>query len=256
MKNLLNHVDNIDKPKVLSFALIASVFCCIIFMPIKVHSQTSDNNEETNQEPQEIERIIVSGQNFDDAMRAFKAGDFELAEIEYKKNAKCALRVERNKQALVSGLQNSSIDSSLQSTASIQSGARFQGGASGRSSTPTSGVGGNAGNRKNDTTVPSRTCTDRGYQLYMTGLSQIQLGRAEEAEKNFKTASFVNKNIYDAHYRIALMQLLRSDKEGAESRLSDIQDVLERCRDCEVREEILVRIDFLEKALSGEIKLN
>ena len=89
----------------------------------------------------------------------------------------------------------------------------------------------------------------------MTGLSQIQLGLPEEAEKNFKTASFVNKNIYDAHYRIALIELLRDDKDAAKSRLSDIKGVLKRCRDCEVRDEIIARVDFLEKAISGKIKL-
>jgi hypothetical protein len=31
---------------------------------------------------------------------------------------------------------------------------------------------------------------NRGYQLYMTGLSQIQMGRTDEAEKNLKTALF------------------------------------------------------------------
>ena len=90
----------------------------------------------------------------------------------------------------------------------------------------------------------------------MTGLSQIQLGRIEEAEKNFKTASFLNTNIYDAHYRVALMQLLRNDMSGAKSRLSDVQDVLNRWRDCKARDEIIARIDFLEKAISGEVKLN
>lgn len=256
MKNLLSHVGEIDKYKALSFVFIASIFCSIIFIPVKIQAQTSNQTDEANQESQEIERIIVSGQNYDEAMRAFNAGDFELAEIEFKKNAKCALRVERNKRAFIGGLQNSSIDNSLQNSASIQSGAQSQANTSGRTSTPTSGIGGNAENRKENATVSARTCSDRGYQLYMTGLSQIQLGRTDEAEKNFKTASFLNKNIYDAHYRVALMQLLRSDKDGAKSRLDDIQDVLKRCRDCEAKEEILARIDFIEKALSGEIKLN
>lgn len=249
MKNFLYQLGFIDKPKTAGLVLVTSVFCITLLIPINAHSQTEKDD-------QEIEKIIVRGNNFDNAMSAFQAGDFELAEIEFKKNAKCALRIERNRQALIGGLQNSSIDNSLQNNASRQSGAQSQGNTSGRSSTPTSGMGGKAANQREITTIPSRTCSDRGYQLYMVGLSQIQLGREKDAEKNFKTASFLNKNIYDAHYRVALMQLLRSDNEGAESRLSDIQDVLERCRDCEARDEILVRVDFLEKALSGKIKLN
>jgi hypothetical protein len=256
MNNPRYHLGNIEKPKALRLAFITTVFCSMFLIPTTAYSQTTSQTEEIAKEEQEIERIIVSGQNYDEAMKAFNAGNFELAEIEFKKNAKCALRVERNKQAFVGGLQNSSINNSLQNTASIQSSTQPQGNTSGPSSNPTSGIRGNGENKRKNTTVRARTCSDRGYQLYMTGLSQIQLGRAEEAEKNFKTASFLNKNIYDAHYRVALMQLLRSDKDGAQSRLSDIQDVLSRCRDCEAREEIITRIDFIEKALSGEIKLN
>jgi hypothetical protein len=50
-----------------------------------VYSQQSSQPEKVAQEQQEIERIIVSGQNFDAAKRAFNAGDFVLAEIEFKK---------------------------------------------------------------------------------------------------------------------------------------------------------------------------
>jgi hypothetical protein len=165
------------------------------------------------------------------------------------------LRIERNNQAFVSGLQNSSIDNSLQAIASIQSGSSSEGNSAANSSSLSSSIGRKAVNQPGSTVERDRTCSNRGYQLYMLGLSQIQLGQLDEAEKNLKTASFLNKNIYDAHYRLALMQLLRNDTTGAEDRLSNIQGVLKRCRDCESREEIVVRIDFLKKAFSGEIKL-
>jgi hypothetical protein len=253
------YVNNLEKCKPPFYSTIAAISCLLILTPINVYAQQNTQLDNVEQEKEEIERIIVSGSNFDAAKRAFNAGDFELAEIEFKKNAKCALRVERNKQALVTGLQNSSINNSLQNTASMQSGSSSQGGSVSNSganlSTVTSSVGGKSANQTESTTVRNRTCNNRGYQLYMTGLSQIQLGRVDEAEKNLKTASFLNKNIYDAHYRLALMQLLRDDKTGAQKRLSNIQGVLNRCRDCEAREEIIVRIDFIEKALSGEIKL-
>jgi hypothetical protein len=51
------------------------------------------------------------------------------------------------------------------------------------------------------------------------------------------------------------MQLLSNDAEGAQERLSNLQGVLKRCRDCESRDEIVARINFVKKALSGEIKL-
>ena len=52
------------------------------------------------------------------------------------------------------------------------------------------------------------------------------------------------------------MQLLRNDKKSAEERLANIQEIHEKCGDCNGSDEITARIDFLEKALSGEIKLN
>ena len=220
-----------------------------------MQSQQSSPPEKAQQEKEEIEIIIVNGSNLDAAKRAFNAGDFELAEIEFKKNAKCALRIERNKQAFVSGLQSSSINNSLQSTASIQSGSSSQSSSNANLSSLSSGIGGKSANQTESIAVRNRTCSNRGYQLYMTGLSQIQLGRTDEAEKNLKTASFLNKNIYDAHYRIALMQLLRNDTGGAQERLSNMQGILKNCRDCEGRKELVVSIDFIKKALAGEVKL-
>jgi hypothetical protein len=228
--------------------------CVFLLTANNVYSQDSGSTDKTDAE--EIERIIVSGNNLDSAMSAFQKGDFEVAEIEFKKNAKCALRIERNKEAFVGGLQSNAINNSIQDTASIQSNRSSQNNGGSNTATNSSSVGGKSSNRRKNKAVNSRTCTDRGFQLYMTGLSQIQLGKPEEAEKNLKTASFLNKNIYDAHYRVGLMALLRNDTQDAKNRLSNIQDVLKRCRDCEAKEEIIARIDFLEKALSGEIKLN
>jgi tetratricopeptide (TPR) repeat protein len=251
----LMYVVNLNKSKIPFFLLRLTLSFLLMFSAINVLALQSSQSKEELQEKDEIERIIVSGSSLDAAKRAFNAGDFELAEIEFKKNAKCALRMERNKQAFVNGLQNSSINNSLQQTASIQTGSSSQGNSISNSSTVSSSIGGRAVNQPDKTTKRDRTCSSRGYQLYMTGLSQIQLGRTDEAEKNLKTASFLNKNIYDAHYRLALMHLLRKDTQSAKERLSNIQEVLKRCRDCESREEILVRIDFLKKALSGEIRL-
>jgi hypothetical protein len=257
--NLLWKVTNRTAGETPCFPLRVAFSSLFILSSINVFAQDTSQPDKGAQETQEIERITVLGGNLDAAMGAFRAGNFALAEIEFKKNAKCALRAERNKKAFIGGLQTSSINSSIQNTASVTSvasGSQSQGNLT-SSSSPFSGrSGGKSANQEKRAAVSKRTCSDRGYQMYMTALSQIQLGRNEEAEKNLKTASFLNKNIYDAHYRIALMGLLRKDNESAEDRLSDIQEVLDRCRDCEAREEIVARIDFLEKALSGEIKLH
>ena len=249
------NVNHKMKRKFLGLPVKTTLSCLFFLCAVNTHAQQNGESEKAEQKTEDVERIIVSGQNLDAAMSAFRSGNFELAEIEFKKNAKCALRIERNKRALVDGMQTSALNNATQSSASLGGSSQLDNNSPIPAPSVSSGIGGKASNREKDQTVRSRTCTDRGYQLYMTALSQIQLGRNEEAEKNLKTASFLNKNIYDAHYRIGLMQLLRNDKDTAQDRLEKIQDVLDRCRDCEAKEEIVARIDFLEKALSGKIKL-
>lgn len=220
-------------------------------------TQEDINSKETTEQDEVIETIIVEGNNYNDALRAFNRGDFALAEIEFKKNAKCAHRMERNKRAFINGLQTSAISNNLQSSASLGGGGGPQGNTTIQTNTAVSPVtGGNARRQKSKSQQQELNCENRAYQLYMTALSQIQLGRSDEAEENLEIASFLNKNIYDAHYRLALMQLLRNDKDEAEDSLDNLQDVLKRCRDCEAKPEIVARIEFVEKAIAGEIKLN
>lgn len=225
-----------------------------------VSTLQSNEGKAPTDKDQRIETIIVEGRDYNSALKAFNRGDFEVAEIEFKKNARCALRMERNKQAFVNGLQSSAISSNLQSVASLGGGGSAEGNSSNQTSAPASNikssVGGNAQKQQSKGEQIELTCENRAYQLYMMALSQLQLGRSDEAEKNLKTASFLNKDIYDAHYRLALMRLLRNDTDEAQERLEDMEDVLNRCRDCEAKPEILARIDFIKKALSGEIKLN
>jgi tetratricopeptide (TPR) repeat protein len=98
------------------------------------------------------------------------------------------------------------------------------------------------------------TCDNRGYQVYMVGMSQLQLGRAQEAEESFESAIRLNKHLHDAMYRLALMKLLRDDKDGAQEHFEDMQRLLKRCNKCDSRDNIQVRIDFLAKALAGDVK--
>lgn len=214
-------------------------------------------SESTPSEQEEIERINVLGQSPDIAMQAFNAGDFLTAEKEFKMNAKCALRIERNKQAFKQGLANSSLNQQASNSAggeNLQTG----GGSNNIASSPNIASTGNLGGTQSDVEnaeVKNRTCYNRAFQLHMTGLSQLQLGKVEEAEKNFKTASHLNKNLYDAHYRIGLLQILRDDVKGANGRLSSLKTVIKRCGDCKSKDEIIAQADFLEKAINGEIKL-
>ena len=169
----------------------------------------------------------------DDAMAAFRAGRYDAAEAAFLENAKCALRQERNLTATVDAARFGTRQQNLDPTVST---AAFQ--------TPTN--------------IPQRTgqtCTQRGFQLYMAGLSQIQLGRPDDAKKSFKKATSLSKTLYDAHYKLGLMALLEGDHKMAERQLAKIESILTRCHACAARQEISDRQAHLQKALNGAVRL-
>ena len=214
-------------------------------------------NAEVVSKPQtkeEVERIIITAQGGDAAMQAFNSGNFALAEIKFKENEKCAFRQERNRDAFIQAVQNSQLNQELSGNASNSS--------SSITDSNASRVDGNYGHSTTAKKSPNDreatqeyTCDNRAFQIYMTGMSQLQLGRTSEAEQNFKRAVALSQNQYDAHHRLALMSLLRKDTEGAREHLSKIKSMLRRCLTCDARDEILTRVDFIQKALDGKVRL-
>jgi tetratricopeptide (TPR) repeat protein len=252
---IVNRFFNANKYKTQSgLPVKVSAGLLIIALPFFAAAQEDSSKKSDQQTTDKIERIEVNAVYGDAALRAFNSGNFELAEVEFKKNAKCALRAERNKRAGIEGLISSQISNNMLATQTSNTATQYS--QSGSGNVSASSINQSARTNKDaNKELRKRTCDNRGFQLYMMGLSQIQLGRPEEAEKNFKTAVVLNKNLYDAHHRLALMKLLREDKSGAKNELSSIKNVLDRCYDCESRDKILARVDFLEKALDGRIKL-
>jgi len=218
-------------------------------------SQEAGPQQTPAEDDSDIEVISVQGRNNDAATRAFRLGDFELAQEEFRKNARCAVRQQRALEAFVVGLQNNSITQGTQGGVNSASNTTANGGAFVASSPLITGLGGNAGNQDDSAAQKTLSCSDPGYQLYMAGLSFIQLGRLEEAEKNLRRAAVENKRLYDAHYRIALLSLLHEDTSEAESRLSQLKSLQDSCGKCDAEQEIFARVSHIEKALSGEVKL-
>ncbi|BBO29622.1 hypothetical protein AltI4_40100 [Alteromonas sp. I4] len=219
-----------------------------LFAAVQDDPQTTNNDED-------IENITVTARAGDAAMQAFNAGNFELAEIKFKENERCALRVERNRQAFIEGVRESQISQEVNgggvntgSSMTDSNAARVEGNSSMNAIA--------AKTQKAEDKVRENTCENRAFQIYMAGMSQLQLGRAEDAEASFERAVALSQIQYDAHYRLALMKLLRQDKSGAEGHLEAINSILKRCYNCDAREEIVRISDFLQKAVDGKIKLN
>ena len=237
-----------------SAILLASAMLCIA--PMTTAQESADAEAEDDQVV--LDTVKVTGVQDDAAMAAFRAGDYQTAEVEFLDNARCALRRER---ALESSVDNARIEADRAETFA-NAGTTSDSGVSSRGQTANAGqqastgiaarTGGSARNLKDNY---ERTCDARGRQLYFAGLSQIQLGKTNEALRNFEKATAASSILYDAHYKIGLIKLLTGDPKTAESELRKIEGILQRCRDCEAKSEIVERRDHLRKAIDGEVSL-
>jgi tetratricopeptide (TPR) repeat protein len=224
---------------------------------VAVPSLTIAQDAETGEEDRVLDTVTVQGVQNDAAMAAFRAGDFETAEVEFLDNAMCALRRERNLSASVNTARlDSARAETLANSAGSNSGGASQGAGAG---TPQGAqIAGSASSgiaARNIETQTDRTCEARGHQLYMAGMSQIQLGKTDEALRSLEKATVASKILYDAHYKIGLIKLLQGDEKTAKSELKKIERILDRCRRCEDKPEIESRRDHLAMAIKGEVSL-
>lgn len=190
-----------------------------------------------------VDEIIVRGGKINPALAAFEAGDFATAEIEFTKNARCARRVERNRAAALDQLRSNQIGQNVRAggassgggQAAAQSGQTGQGGAP--ATFQASATRADEADEAEEA-VSLSTCGNRGYQVYMAGLSQLQLGKIAEVKDSFAQAVTLNKNLYDAHYRLGLIGLLEGDEKKARKHLGRMRTIGRRCRDCADKGEI------------------
>lgn len=236
-----------------------SIIAIAAAMTLSVSVASAQEASEEENDERVLDTIEIVGPQNDAAMAAFNAGDFETAEVEFLDNAMCALRRERNLTSSVeSALTNTARAETFTNATGVDSGASSRGanaGAGQQSATGVAAIDGVA--TRNIQNTFDRTCEQRGRQLYFAGLSQIQLGKTDEALRNFERATVASKILYDAHYKIGLIKLLKGDPGSAQSELNKIERILDRCRNCKdaEKQEIVDRRDHLAKAISGEISL-
>lgn len=203
-----------------------------------------------NAEP--IDEIIARGTiQTDPAMSAWIAGDFATAEVEFKKNAFCALRARRNFESAVESARENETRSVLSADvgASASSSGAANSGVSTSSSQASSTARLNTNNFKNKNSETKRACNNRGFQIYMTGLSQLKLGKRAEAKKSFERASAMRRSLYDAHYRLSLLAYQDGDLKEAAKRLKRLRKLESRYKSGEANKEIRAQIAYLTKLL-------
>ncbi len=177
--------------------------------------------------------VLVEAWRIDRAMDSFLRGDFATAEVEFKKNIRCIRRIELELDYAIRHAQLT-----MYRAAALMD-------APGIYNLP----------RRPDE-IRERTCHSKAWQYYMIGLSQIQLGRFDEAKKSLRTAVGLTKNdvMYDAYYRVGLLELMEGDVESADRRLADLVRMNHSCRArgkrCEVGADMEAATAYLTSAVA------
>ncbi len=211
----------------------------------------AQSNDSTSNEP--IDEVIAEGTiRTDPAMSAYLSGDYATAEVEFERNAFCALRATRNFRSGIESARDSTIraDVGVDANVAAQPSGGLGGGAvapSAPTSAPTARL--NTNDFKKNGATAKRTCEDRGFQLYMAGLSQVKLGKLDEAKESFEKSIRLRKNIYDAYFRLALLEYQEGDTKKAKKQFRRLLKLESDCKRCEFKEEITQQVQYLKNIL-------
>ena len=177
------------------------------------------------------DEVIVEGQvrGGDPAMAAFLSGDYATAEIEFERNFRNLKRVEFLRETFFDAAR-------LDAAAAAPIGSDSLGGGLQASSVqPDPGLSnlliGQTRQKDREDDGIMFSGTDKGYQLYMMGLSQIQLGKYEDARENMARALNLNRTLHDARVRLALLDWeMTGSPETAQEQLEKLKRALKSCR--------------------------
>jgi hypothetical protein len=192
------------------------------------------------------EEVVVVGRR-DRAMDAFMRGDFVTAEKEFKDNFRCIRREEMLQDF---SLEQGVTDAQRATTLGAPQNAIGDAGAPQVYNSP---VLYNAPLRPEQ--IAERTCSSPEWQLYMIGLSQIQLGHLADAKKSLDRATQRSQDLllFDADFRVGLLELLDGRIERAERRLKRLDRMRRTCDKrgmrCEVHADLDAAIAYLGKSI-------
>lgn len=219
------------------------------------YAQQAPEAEEIQSADVPDEVIATARKQTDPAMSAFLSGDYETAEIEFDRNAFCALRVERNFRAGLDSAQENAIRANTAGDGNApQQPTGGQGGAGGgitlSGPTAVSVNNLNSSSFKRSESAKRRTCEDRGFQVYMKGLSQLELGKTAEAKKTLSQATKIHRTLYDAHFKLSLLEYQEGNLDKAQKELKKLRKIAERCKRCDAKPEIEGQVKYLDTLLN------
>lgn len=220
----------------------------VLMVATPVNAQVSKDAEPntpaaTSTEYNYVDEIIAIGQKAPSnhpGMRAFFDGDFVKAEISFEREflkLKRDITTRENAafQATNSRIRTENLSNTTSATSSSANTSSNVNSSS--SSQANSAINLNLRNNLKDKGKPSRGIftdgkvndDDFSFSKYMAGLSQLQLGKFDEAEKSFKTSLFFDSKNYDARLRLGLLHLRNRDYEKAAKQLEKIDKIRGKC---------------------------
>jgi len=240
------------KPLLLSTALIIGLM---------ISAPAISQDEDMPQIDEDV--ITVIGRKSESglkAMQAFNMGDYETAEIEFERHFDALKRTDRaTKRAARVGS-----DAQISGIIAAGPGALgTSGGASAPGSAPSvdvsvsnSASASNAATQSATLRNASRQDLEVGYEdfafaRYMTGLSQIQLGKFAEAKESLRESVKHNYRNYDAQMRLGLLELRDGEALDARERLIRLDKMRQACDNrCEDAAELRNATLTLARALT------
>jgi len=201
---------------------------------------------------QSTDEVIAFGQKRggDPAMQAFLNGDYVTAEIEFQRNYDRIRRSSTLERDAVDLSRTQASGAGLTSALTTSNG---QSGGIGTSNTPSSAILFGAGRFKNEEHDENTLTSgdDIGVQLYMKGLSQIQLKKYNEAYESLTKALKFNKTLYDAHLRLGILELRNGNKVAAKKHHTKLRKLWKRCNNhCKHKVDMKETLDTFDWVLS------
>lgn len=236
------------------------ILASLLLISTSVFAQTPTASDTINDVP-EVDEIIAYGKQggeVHDGLKSFFDGDFEQAEIEFEREFKSLKRGESTKE-------NAAIDSALAYDRAVAT-AGATGSTAGNSS-----IGGSVSIEVNRGSVASNsgvsgglkttretgrgvltdgvvTYEDFAFSKYMSGLSEIQLGKYEEAKKSFKQSLRYYEKNYDARMRLGLINIKENDFKEAAKQLKKLNKMRQKCDKLDCDDALAIRVSTITLA--------
>lgn len=239
---------------------LKSIFPLLLLVSTSTFAQTPPASDAIDDVP-EVDEIIAYGKQggqVHDGLKSFFDGDFEQAEIEFEREFKSLKRGE-------SARENFAIDSDLAFDRAVNSsnatGFTAGNGSIGGGVSIAPAPGGVVTSSTSSRSVKNSRKTGRGvltdgvvtyedfaFSKYMSGLSEIQLGKYEEAKKSFKQSLHYYDKNYDAHMRLGLIHIKQNDFKDAAKQLKKLNKMRKKCEKRNCSDAAAIRKSTIELA--------